>query len=125
VTEAARPETWDDLLAGHRPEVQASGRAMLGAILEALPDAVVQYDRGDRLLAIGTGGRMRDLVFALVPHARWLNLQLVDGALLPDPDRLIEGTGKRIRHVKIRSADQALSPAVRSIVRAQVAVRST
>ena len=40
---------------------------------------------------------MRDLLFAIIPHAGWVNLQLADGALLPNPDGRIEGTGKRIR----------------------------
>ena len=51
--------------------------------------------------------KMRDLLFALIPHAGWVNLQLADGALLPNPDGLIEGTGKRIRHVKVRSMSAA------------------
>jgi hypothetical protein len=118
-----KPETWDEVLAHHTPEIQAAAHAMLGVLLEELPDAVVRFDRGNGLLAIGTGSGMRDLLFALIPHAGWLNLQLADGALLADPDGLIEGTGKRIRHVKIRSAEFAGSAAVRSVVRAEVAAR--
>ena len=119
-----KPETWDEVLARHSPEVRAAAHAMLGLLLEELPDAVVRFDRGNGLLAIGTGSGMGDLLFALIPHAGWLNLQLADGALLPDPDGLIEGTGKRIRHVKIRSAEAAGSPAVRAAVRAEVAARA-
>ena len=119
----SKPETWDEVLERHTPEIQAAAHAMLGLLLEELPDAVVRFDRGNGLLAVGSGSGMRDLLFALIPHAGWLNLQLADGALLPDPDGLIEGTGKRIRHVKIRSADAAGSAAVRSVVRAEVAAR--
>jgi hypothetical protein len=118
-----KPETWDDVLAKHTPEVQAAAHSMLGVLLEELPDAVVRFDRGNGLLAVGTGGGMRDLLFALIPHAGWLNLQLADGADLPNPDGLIEGTGKRIRHIKIRSADAAVSPAIRNAVKAEVAAR--
>jgi hypothetical protein len=34
-----------------------------------------------------------------------VNLQLANGALLADPAGLVDGTGKRIRHVKLRSTD--------------------
>lgn len=85
---------------------------------------MVQFDPGDGLLAIGTSAKMRDLLFAIIPHRAHVNLQLADGVDLPDPTRLIEGTGKRIRHVKVRSADAVGSPAVRAIVRAQVARRA-
>jgi hypothetical protein len=118
-----KPETWDEVLARHTPEIQAAAHAMLGVLLEELPDAVVRFDRGNGLLAVGTGSGMRDLLFALIPHAGWLNLQLADGADLPNPDGLIEGTGKRIRHVKIRSAEAAVSAAVRSAVKAEVEAR--
>ena len=118
-----KPETWDEVLERHSPEVQSAAHAMLGVLLEEFPGAVVRFDRGDGLLAIGTGSGMRDLLFALIPHAGWLNLQLADGAVLPNPHGLIEGTGKRIRHIKIRSVEAATSPAVRAAVQAEIAER--
>jgi len=39
------------------------------------------------------------------------------GTSLDDPDELLEGTGKRMRHVKVRNADEAMSPAIRALVR--------
>jgi hypothetical protein len=119
----AKAETWDALLERHTPDVQRAAHAIAGVVMTELPGAVVRFDPGNALLAFGTSGGMRDLVFALIPHARWVNLQLADGAILPDPDGLIEGTGRRIRHVKIHSADEADSDAVREIVRAEVATR--
>jgi hypothetical protein len=115
-----KPETWDGILADHRPDVVQAARAIQTVIVEELPEVVVRFDRGDGLLAFGTSGGMRDLLFALIPHASWLNLQLADGATLPDPDGLVEGTGKRIRHVKLRSAEAAMQPAVRTLVREQI-----
>jgi hypothetical protein len=118
-----KPESWDEVMASHRPEVVAAALAVQTVILEELPGVVVHFDRGNGLLALGTSSAMRDLLFALIPHAGWLNLQLADGAVLPDPEGLIEGTGKRIRHVKLRSADAAGGPAVRALIRAQVEAR--
>src|SRR5580658_3100717 len=34
-------------------------------------------------------------------HAKWVNLGFNFGAVLPDPDRLLQGEGKVIRHVRI------------------------
>lgn len=34
-------------------------------------------------------------------HARWVNLGLADGAHLPDPAGLMQGSGKRHRFVRI------------------------
>ena len=50
---------------------------------------------------------MRDFSFAIIPHKAHVNLQLADGVDLPNPDGHIEGTGKRVRHVKVRSVEDA------------------
>jgi hypothetical protein len=122
---AERAATWDELLARHTPEVQAAARALEAIIRESLPEVVVQFDPGNGLQAFGRSMRMRDLLFALIPHAGWVNLQLADGALLPNADGLIEGTGKRIRHVKVRSAERARDPRFRQVVRDQIGFAAT
>lgn len=114
----------EKLLEPHAPVVAATARALRAAIREAAPDFVEQVDFGNRLIAFGRSMKMRDLTFAVIPHSAHVNLQLADGVDLPDPDGLIEGTGKRIRHVKVRSVESAGSPAVRAIIDAQIAARS-
>ena len=111
------------LLAAHSAELQAIERALRVTIRSVFSDAVEQVDFGNKLIAFGRSMRMRDLQFAIIAHQTWVNLQLADGAVLPDPDGLIEGTGKRIRHVKIRSVEQASSGPVVALIEAQLAAR--
>jgi hypothetical protein len=66
---------------------------------------------------------MRDLLFAIIPHAAHVNLQLVDGVDLPNPDGRIEGTGKRARHVKVRSLSDIEAPWLKAAISAQLAIR--
>lgn len=116
-------QTWDENLANHTADVQGAARVLEEVIRTELPDVVVQYDPGNGLLAFGRSMAMRDLLFALIPHAGWVNLQLAAGALLPNPDGLIEGTGKRIRHIKVPTAERARSNPIRNAVRAQLTHR--
>ncbi len=113
----------EKLLAAHPPEQRAIEQALRSTIRRAFPGAVEQVDFGNKLIAFGRSMRMRGLLFAIIAHQAWVNLQLADGADLPDPDRLIEGTGKRIRHIKIRSIADASSPRVVAIIRAQLVAR--
>jgi hypothetical protein len=117
-----KPQTWDEVLAFHTAEVQAAAQVLEAVIRTELPDVVVHFDPGNGLLAFGRSLRMGDLLFAIIPHAGWANLQLADGALLPNPDGLIEGTGKRIRHIKVHAAERARSNPVRDAVRAQILI---
>jgi hypothetical protein len=111
------------LLAEHPPEQRAIEQALRATIRSEFPGAVEQVDFGNKLIAFGRSMKMRGLLFAIIAHKSWVNLQVADGADLPNPDGLIEGTGKRIRHVKIRSVADASSPAVVGIIRAQLAAR--
>src|SRR4051812_29360548 len=111
------------LLAEHPAALQAIERALRATIRGEFPDAVEQVDFGNKLIAFGRSMKIRGLLFAIIAHQTWVNLQLADGAVLPDPKGVIEGTGKRIRHVKIRSVEAASSPPVVAAIRAQLAAR--
>jgi hypothetical protein len=113
----------DRLLAEHTPNVQAVTRAVRGVVLREMPEADERVDFGNKLIAYGWSMRMRDLLFAIIPHSAHVNLQLADGAELADPTGIVEGTGKRIRHVKLRSIDQANSEPVRALIRAELEIR--
>jgi hypothetical protein len=113
----------DRLLAEHPPDQRAIEQALRATIRRELPAAVEQVDFGNKLIAFGRTMKMRGLLFAIIAHRIHVNLQLADGADLPNPDGLIEGTGKRIRHVKIRTVQDASSPRVLAIIRAQLAAR--
>ena len=114
---------FETLLEPHSPVVAETARALRGLLTAAFPEAVESVDFSNKLLAVGLSMKTRDLVFAIIPHSVHVNLQVVDGVDLPDPDGMIEGTGKRIRHVKVRSVEAVASPALRAIVDAQVASR--
>jgi hypothetical protein len=113
----------DRLVSEHPPGIQAIERALRARIQMELPGVVERVDFGNKLIAFGRSVRMRGQLFSLIAHASWVNLQLADGVDLPDPEGLIEGTGKRIRHVKIRSVESASAPGVVAIIRAQLAAR--
>ncbi len=56
---------------------------------------------------------------------RYVTLGLWQGALLPNPEGLIQGTGKRMRHVKIRSLEELKAPTLGRIIRQAVEIDGT
>ena len=58
-----------------------------------------------------------------MPIRGYVNLGFYQGAELADPKRLLEGTGKGLRHVKIRTLADANRPPVRALVAAALARR--
>jgi len=115
------------LLDPRTPTVRDVFGALRALARDVMPDAQEQVDLPDRVLAFGFGPpggvRMRGLAVGLIPHTAHVNVQLADGALLDDPSGIVEGTGKRIRHVKCRSLDDVARPALRALLEEQAALK--
>jgi len=67
--------------------------------------------------------RDKHTVIYIRPAADHVNVGFYDGVDLKDPSRLLEGTGKRLRHVKVRTKQEAGSLALRRLVENAVWVR--
>ena len=110
----------DKLLEPHSPAIREVFATVRSLVRDVMPDAAEQVDLPDRVLAFGFGPRaavrMRGLRSRLF-RTRHVNVQLADGAELPDPTGIVEGTSKRIRHVKVRSVDDVARPALRRCAR--------
>ncbi len=52
------------------------------------------------------------------PDEQWVNLGFYRGSSLPDPDGLLEGTGAAMRHIEVRTAEDADRPSIRRMVEA-------
>ena len=111
-------EPIDEFVAHFEPPVQAVLRRLHRLIRETWPDAHEGVDRGNWVLRYGTGAGMRDMVLYLAGHKAHARLGFARGASLPDPEGLIEGTGKNMRHVKVRSVEEAERPALRQLIEA-------
>lgn len=59
----------------------------------------------------------------IAPQRGYVRLTFTHGAELPDPASLLEGTGARMRHVKVRSVAEAKRPELVQLIR--VAARRT
>jgi len=53
---------------------------------------------------------MADTICVLMLYKSHVNPGFFDGVFLPDPHKLLEGTGKRHRHVKIRKENDLKNP---------------
>ena len=116
--------TFDELLAGVEPDLAAIARR-LRAIIRAVDVSVVETVRlGDNAATYGVGPRkMTDGYTYIMPMRGYVNLGFYQGAVLADPERLLEGTGKGLRHIKISSLAGASRPPVRALVATALARR--
>jgi hypothetical protein len=67
-----------------------------------------------------TGKPLKDGFCHVVTYLDHVNLGFNRGALLPDPDGVLQGTGKLIRHVTMRDQTELDRPFVRRYLQAAI-----
>ena len=110
----------DAFLAGYTPEVRAIALRLRALVFEVAPEAIEQIDIPGKMLAYGFARTYKDMICVIMPLKAGVNFGMPRGAELDDPDGLLEGTGKRARHVKISAIGQVEEPAIRALLHASI-----
>ena len=99
------------------------GLALRTRVLGSMPNAhEIVWDATNAVsLVYAPSARWQDGVVHIATYTKHVNLGFNDGASLDDPERMLSGTGSRIRHVTCRSVDDAAAPWVDDYVRAALA----
>ena len=84
------------------------------------PTAVELVYDNYNALAIGWAGteRASDVVLSLGIYARGVSLYFTHGRKLPDPQRLLQGSGNQGRFIRLESLAILNQPAVQALIRA-------
>lgn len=116
--------TFEDLMVGtdvHLAEIAQRLRALITSIH---PKAVEVVRLGDRAATYGVGPKKTTEAYTyIMPQNQQVNLGFFRGPSLPDPEGLLEGTGKAMRHVKLQTLEEAERPAIRQLLEAALAER--
>ena len=111
--------TFDELLDGVDEEMALVARELRGIVFEVDPGSVEVVRPGDRAATYGVGPKKMTEGYAyIIPQQRHVNLGFYRGTSLEDPEELMEGTGKAMRHVKVQTIDDARGTPLRELIRA-------
>jgi hypothetical protein len=92
--------------------------ALREVILEEAPDASESiYQVYTVAIWFGFSGKMKDMFCYIATNAKHVNLGFPRGSTLPDLNRVLEGEGKTMRHIKFRSQRDVERPFVRRYIR--------
>src|SRR5882757_4710749 len=114
------PQLLDFLTDYDRP-VADLALALREIILEEAPEASESiYQVYTVAIWFGFSGKMKDMFCYITTHAEHVNLGFPRGAALPDPNGVLDGEGKTMRHIKFRSERELERPFVRRYIRAAI-----
>ncbi len=110
----------EDFLEDYSQPVRNLSLQLRDLIFEIDPKVIEQLDKPAHLLAYGYAKTYTHLMCVVILYKDYINLGFPRGVDLPDPEGLLEGTGKRARHVKIYDTEQIESPEVAALIQASV-----
>ena len=102
------------------PEVALLTRKLLDKMKARVPGATIMVYDNYNALAIGFGpsDRAGKAVLSLAVMPRWVTLCFLFGAGMPDPHRLLNGSGSRVHHVRLHAAEDFDDPRVQDLLAA-------
>ena len=116
------PAALREFLEPYDPLISRLFFATRKTVLLAAPDATeLIYDAYNAVTAAYSfTGRLREAFCHVAAYRSYVNLGFNRGAGLADPERLLVGSGRYIRHIRIAAIGSLKRPAVQSLVRAAV-----
>lgn len=110
----------DSFIDKFTPDVASQAREAVEKMLARLPGASMLVYDNYNALAIGfaPGERTSDAIFSLAVFPRWVTLCfLKNGPALPDPARLLKGSGTTVRHIRLDKPVMLDDPAVKTLMK--------
>jgi hypothetical protein len=115
---------FDEIAAAFEPPVRDLAKRTRALIMEVYPEVVEVPWVQQNVVGYGVGPKKMSEHFCYIAfHKDHVNLGFNQGAELPDPEGLLEGPGKMLRHVKIAKPDDLEDLAVRRLLEAAKAHR--
>jgi hypothetical protein len=111
-------------LAKYTQEIADLGEDIRGEMRKLYPTALeLVYDNYNALvIGYGPSEKPTEAIFSIVLYPKWVSLFFLQAKGLPDPDRILCGSGTVARHIVLPSAAALHLPEVRSLMREAVAI---
>ena len=111
-------------LAKYDPSVAAIAKGALSRLRKRLPGAVeLVYDNYNALvIAFSPSSKASEALFSIAVYPRWVNLFFAQGARLPDPGKLLEGSGTKMRHIVLKEAADLQSKEIEALIASALAL---
>jgi hypothetical protein len=105
-------------LAKFSPEVQSRAKAALATMRKRLPGAIEMVYDNYYALVVGFGPNERpsEAIFSVVIYPRHVSLCFLYGAELDDPQKILQGSGNQVRHIRLEQAVTLDQPEVKALI---------
>jgi len=113
----------DGFIAKFSPEIAAQTHALLKKMRARMPGAVEMVYDNYYALVIGfcPVEQASEVIMSIAVYPDHISLCFFAGDRLPDPEKLLKGSGKIARHIRLEGAETLGRPAVKALMKAAIA----
>ena len=113
----------ESFVAKYSPAIAAQLRDARRRLRAHFPRGVeMVFDNYNALVfGIGPSDRTRESFISIAGYPKWVTLFFLDGAALHDPQGLLEGGGKQVRGIRLKTAADLDAPAVAALIAQAIA----
>ena len=108
--------TVEQFLSTYPHDVQELALKTRELVKAIVPDVQERVYEAYKTIGYGSGTKMDAMFCYIAPMKDRINLGFYRGTVLPDAEGLLEGTGKLLRHVKVRTMAEVEKPALRQLI---------
>lgn len=105
-----------NILAKYDENISELGFQLREFLLKNLKDIIEQPDEPANIIGFGYGPGYKDSICVIIPSKKGMKLGLNRGSELPDPSKLLTGSGKVHKYVEIKSAKDISNPALKKLL---------
>ena len=107
----------DSFLSQYPEEACANALKLRKLLSESLPNIIEQVNIRAKMIAYTYAKRYAELICTLIPSKKGLIPGFNRGGDLPDPEKILKGTGKLSRYIEIHSENPIQSPALKELLK--------
>lgn len=113
------PPEYVEFLTPYPPATQDLARALRARLIELLPPCIeTVWDATNAVgVAYGFTEKNADHFIHLPVYTKYVNIGFSHGAYLDDPEKRLQGTGARIRHIRLTKVEDLDDPYVIGLIR--------
>lgn len=109
---------FEEIVAGVSPQARELARQARTLIQSVYPAVVEVPWPKQRVIGYGVGPKKMSEHFCYLSISKHhINVGFMYGAELPDPHKLLTGTGKLLRHVRITQSEELENPTLRELLK--------
>ena len=113
--------TAEEILSRYEEKIAQLGLQLRDFLFSELKDINEEVDATANIISFNYGKGYKNIICVIIPSKKGIKLGFYKGSELPDPEKLLTGTGKVHRFVEIKSVQDINNPALKRLLKEAVA----